>query len=270
MPPHSDLVTFRSWQELLRDPGSERHLVQIYRDHGFLADAVAAWLAPALEAGGGAILVCTPPSRARVLAVLDAAGARATAAHAEGRIAILDAADLWARICPAGTLDVPAFKALAAAHAARVRAACPAGGPIRAWGELVDLLWKRGEPAQAERLESAWNEVIDAEGIRLLCSYEMDNLAPRTHGGDLRRVCASHSQLVPEEDYARFEKALGRALVEVFGEGEAGMVRIEHSRRRGLPTGMPAAEAVLVGLHEAEPEAARRVLARTRAHLLGA
>lgn len=257
-----------SWQELLQTPGSERHIVQIYRDEPFLRDAVAAWVAPALEGGGGVILICAPHNAALVLGALRERGVDTDGPLACGRLVIVDARPFMARFIMDGMPDGARFHALASEALARLRAALPSPeGEVRAWGEMVNLLWQEGNPDAARRLEALWNEVIDAHGIRLLCSYRMDNLDPHTHEGALRDVCGSHSQLVPEADYEAFESALNDALVDVLGEEEAMAARFSYARRRSMPTGMPTAEAILVALQELRPEAGRLVLQRARERL---
>ncbi len=260
-------MSSRPWEELLRDPASERHVVQVYRDPSFLVRAVAAWALPPLSGEGGVVLVCTPRHAALVEERLRADGLDAAALRASGRLAVVDAEETLSSFMRDGAPDRAAFLQVASRLAGGVRAACGEGAEVRAWGEMVDLLAKRGQPEAAQRLESLWNEAIDAEGIRLLCSYEMDNLDPETHAGRLARACAGHSQLIPEEDPAAFDLAMSRALADVFGEEEAGLVRALLAKRRTLPIAMPAAEAVLVALHDAQPAVGRRLLQATRLHL---
>jgi hypothetical protein len=108
--------------------------------------------------------------------------------------------------------------------------------------------------------------VIDEHDIRLLCSYRVDNLAPETHGDALRGICEGHSRLIPERDHDAFERAVSTALVELFGEHEADLVHTRFARRRTLSTSMPAAQAVLVAMHDERPDLAQRLLVATRRH----
>lgn len=252
-----------TWRGPATEPAADRHLVHIHRDPAFLRDVVATWADAALSRGGAVILLGTRAHADDALAHLRVLGHDVEALRGAGRIRFGDAHGLADRFLAEPERD---FRARLATLIGEARAAAPSG-EVRAWGEIVDLLRKRGAPDAALRLEALWNDVIDAEGVRLLCSYEADNLAPETHAGALREMCACHSLLIHEPDYARFERALERALVDVFGEEEAGLVRIACARRRPLPTSMPAAQAVLMALHETHPEAARRVLEATRARL---
>ena len=44
-------------------------------------------------------------------------------------------------------------------------------GGVRAYGEMVSLLWMRGEHQAALELEELWNELIGYHPIALLCGY---------------------------------------------------------------------------------------------------
>jgi hypothetical protein len=260
-------MAFRSWQDLVREPQSERHVLQLYREPGFLQAAVSAWAAEALAKGGAAILVGAPENVAPIEARLAAMGHDPAALRRAGRLVVVDGDALMHRFMVEDMPDADAFRGLASEIIGRARAACEGPNPeVRAWGEMVNLLFHRGNLPAAQRLESLWNDVIDAERIRLMCSYAIDNLAPETHAGLLGHVCAGHSQLMPEPDYDRLERAVGRALLDVFGEAEAGIVRTLFANKRPLPIGMPPAEALLVALQATQPDLGRRVLVCTRVH----
>lgn len=254
-----------TWRGVLQDPAADRHLVQIHRDDAFLVDAVAEWVAPPLAAGGGAVLLGRRARTALVLGALRRSGVDVDALRAAGRLAVVDAEALLAEVRPGGVLDEPAFLAWARGAVASVQAACGAGA-VRAWGELVDVLRAAGDPAGAMRAEAVWNVVVDERAIRLLCSYRMDPFAAQTYEGPLAEVCAGHSVLLPDADTARFDAAVGRALVDVLGEADAPTARTRLAARRTIPVAMPGASAVLVALHAAEPDVGRSVLAAARRH----
>ena len=44
---------------------------------------------------------------------------------------------------------------------------------IRAYGEMVDVLWKDGMEAAAVRLEILWNQLANTRKFSLLCGYSM-------------------------------------------------------------------------------------------------
>jgi hypothetical protein len=47
---------------------------------------------------------------------------------------------------------------------------------IRAYGEMVDLLWKDGRSAASIKLEMLWNRLAGTHDFSLLCGYAMGKL----------------------------------------------------------------------------------------------
>jgi hypothetical protein len=54
--------TTLDWRELLKHPGQD-HLVQVYRDPAFLAEAVTHYLAAGLQLGQAALVIARPKNR---------------------------------------------------------------------------------------------------------------------------------------------------------------------------------------------------------------
>ena len=52
-------------------------------------------------------------------------------------------------------------------------AAIRADRTIRAYGEIVDVLWKSGQEVAAIRLEMLWNKLAMTHNFSLLCGYSM-------------------------------------------------------------------------------------------------
>jgi hypothetical protein len=153
---------------------------------------------------------------------------------------------------------------------ARVRDACPRPrAAVRAWGEMVNVLWKEGDLPAAQALERHWNDAIARNDLWLLCSYHVANLDEATHRGLLHDLAAGHGQLIPAEDYDGLERAVRAALEEVFGPAEARTLWSLFEARQAGHIGMPTAEAVLVGLHDLLPAMGTRVLRRAKLHAQG-
>jgi anti-sigma regulatory factor (Ser/Thr protein kinase) len=71
----------------------------------------------------------------------------------------------------------------------------PAGGrPLSAFGEMVALLWERGEVVAALELESLWETALEAHAIRLLCAYPAELLAG-ARLNDVALMCGLHDHV---------------------------------------------------------------------------
>lgn len=260
-----------SWasESILREPGVDRHVVQVFHDPGFRTRGVAVWVGEALRLGGGAVLLGSPASLGPIVAKLAESGVDVVGARREGRFLEFDALDMLGRFMVDGEPVGSRFKPLMREAIRSVRDVIPPEAPIRAWGEMVDILCKSGNPAAARRLEALWNECIDEEAIRLLCSYELDHLDPAAHASAFEGACVGHSLLLPEEDVSRLDDAVAAALIEEYGEARAPLMRASLSSGRPFATKMPPSEVILVRLHQNDPAQGARVL-RSVKRFLGA
>ena len=68
---------------------------------------------------------------------------------------------------------------------------------VRAFGEMVNLLWKDGMTSAAIRLETLWNELARSYDFKLLCGYSMGNFYKQAD--EMQRVCAHHTAVVDPE-----------------------------------------------------------------------
>lgn len=186
-----------SWAPLLAEVPNDGHVALVYRDHDFLARAVAVWTAPALRAGGGAVLVGTANHAVSIRAQLALAGIDVAGAERVGRLVFVDADWLMGHFILDGTPDGARFRPLADEIITSVRRATgSAEAPMRAWGEMVSLLRLRGNPAGARRLEELWTDVIEAHSIPLLCSYDIEGRLSEDDVAFHRSVAHAHDRLI--------------------------------------------------------------------------
>ena len=64
---------------------------------------------------------------------------------------------------------------------------------IRAYGEMVDVLWKDGKEAAAIRLEMLWNQLANTRKFSLLCGYSMGSFYKDAAFDD---ICQQHTHVV--------------------------------------------------------------------------
>lgn len=245
-----------SWTELVRQPADGEHFVQLYRDESFLYELVGEYAATALERGEGVILIATPAHRHGFLSVLND-----DEAIQRGQLLLLDAEETLAQLSVNGMPDWQIFHAAIGGLIARLRLDYPA---VRAYGEMVDVLWQRGEHEAAIRLEAFWNDLAELQTFSLLCAYQMDPLEGATYAGPLDCVCRVHTHLIPARDYARFNHAVAGATREVLDAPLADML-MSISERHRPSTAMPQGQATLLWLQRNMPRTAERVLAEVRA-----
>jgi hypothetical protein len=158
-----------------------QHVVQFYGHDRELAERVPDYLRGALDGGGVAIVIATPEHRSELEARLAQAGADLAAARADGTYLTLDARETLREILAdghpdgapqdEGVLDRAAFDRVIGSL---VRQAAGAGRPVRAYGELVALLWDDGLVNAAAQLEALWHELSRTQPFSLFCGYRAD------------------------------------------------------------------------------------------------
>ena len=252
--------TTTNWPELLRHPAGGDHIVQVYQDEAFLAEAVAQYIGHGLRQGEAAVIVAAPAHLAAYRRKLENEGVPAEAAIERGQLRLLDADASLARFTIDGRLDWRSFHDLIGGLIAELRLQYPA---VRAYGEMVDLLWQRGERDAAIRLEEFWNDLAKLQTFSLFCAYYLDNLDAAAYGGPLECVCKVHTHLIPARDYAGFNESVSKASKAVLDQPLAQMLMSLAASHRPA-THMPLGQATLLWLKQNMPRTAERVLAQLR------
>jgi hypothetical protein len=252
------------WSGLLAAASPRDHIVQLYQDEEFLSRAVCRFAASALAHGEGLILVPTAAHWAAICPRLEAEGVDIAAAQARGQLTVVDADELLPQFMRDAMPDAPLFLGLAGEVIAEAR-----GGSrypkVRWWGEMVNVLWERGDVAASMGLEDLFDQLADEKGIAIFCSFLMDNFDGDIQTRMLPRLGQNHSHLIPVEDYLRLERAVAEALRHTVGPVEASVLEKKLREAYTAPFNMPPSQIMLLALRQVLPHLADVILQRTRA-----
>ena len=175
--------------------GGHFHGVQFYNDSDGLCRIVGAFIGEGLEQEALAVIIATPEHTARVEECLRRRGADIEALKRSGHLATFDAHETLQLFMRDGMPNPGAFRRSigeilkVVRHGREERA-------IRAYGEMVNVLWKDGREAAAIRLETLWNQLASTHDFDLLCGYSMGNFYK---GAALDEIRSQHSHVVPNE-----------------------------------------------------------------------
>src|ERR1700693_2572447 len=249
------------WCGLLAGAAPRDHIVQLYQDQQFLNRAVCRFAAAAIANGEGAILVPTVAHWDAFRPRLESEGVDVKAAEKRGQLTIVDADNLLPTFMRDGLPDSPVFLGLAANVVSQARA--DGRFPkVRWWGEMVNLLWERGDVAASMNLEDLFDQLSHKHDIAIFCSFLLDNFNGEIHTRMLPRLGENHSHLIPVEDYARLERAVADALRDTVGPDEAQVLERELLSRYPAAYNMPRPQALLMALHQVLPTVSDSVLQR--------
>lgn len=257
------------WEKLLDGPHARGHVVQLYdkSDPLSLAVNVSRYLGEGLRRNEGAVVIATPEHRDLFWHELEKSGIDVLPAIESGQLGFLDAGTTLSR-CMTGSQ--PDWMALENVVGAAIGRAWPRDGRtgLRAYGEMVALLWKSGQLAAAARLEQLWNRLLAQSSFSLYCSYEIDIFGKEFHPRQMDAILRTHTHLVPAQSESILEAALHRAIDEVLGPCTESAKAHSGARRHRYWALMPAVESIVLGLREHFPGQADDILARARRHCL--
>jgi hypothetical protein len=170
------------------------HSVQIYCDDSLFMDALEGYASGGLRLGENVIVIATKSHRAALERRLRTRGYDVAKAMAEDRYIPVDAEAVLLQFMLDGQPDENLFNEVID----RLFARASAGGQrVRAFGEMVVLLWKEGNTSATVRLEHLWNQYLDRAAFCLFCAYARSSFDGEADAAMLD-ICSHHSRIIPE------------------------------------------------------------------------
>jgi CheY-like chemotaxis protein len=195
------LVEMRHGLETRRQQGLQstrhHHAVGFYSDDRSLWDGYTRFVGAVLKNGNAAIVVATELHREKLLARLHAYGLDMPAAIEQGRYIALDNAETIGTFMVNDLPDPELFsKATSDLIARTAKSVEGEHARVAACGECAPLLWERGNPEGAVRLERLWDEVARSYGVQVFCGYPLGTVQGGTGSYTFERICAEHSRIL--------------------------------------------------------------------------
>ncbi len=180
--------------------GGGEHVVQFYDHDGDLARAVGDYLSRGVSDGEVAVVIASEAHRRQFEAVMAGSGIDTAGARRQGSLVWYDARATLAEFMRDGEVDPEAFRRVVGGP---LRELVDAGTSVRAYGEMVALLWDDGDVLAAIELEKLWNGLARELHFSLWCAYHAHSVAGEEHAEALHEVCRQHSAVV-DDAKARF------------------------------------------------------------------
>lgn len=175
------------------EPPDVGHVVQFYGHEEELADQVAGYLLAALKGDGIAVVIATAAHRQAFEARLTLAGADLPAAARNGTYLALDARETVYALMTGGRLDGDRFERVVGDL---IRRAGRSGRPVRAYGEMVSVLWDDGLVDAAVQLEELWGSLGRRHSFSLFCSYPVGSMSGDGYLAAFAEVCRLHRSVI--------------------------------------------------------------------------
>ena len=171
------------------------HAVQFYKDESSLASTAAQFLADGLRSGQPGLVIATRSHTDTIVRELKARGLNVDALRTTGELQFFDAHKMLASFMFGGLPDPVLFRSSLGDLIEKLcagRTPCP----IRAYGEMVDLLWQEGNPDGAIKVEILWNQLAATYDFSLLCGYAFGHFYKETRDPRYQDVIAQHSHVM--------------------------------------------------------------------------
>ena len=172
------------------------HTVQFFDDARSLGKDVARFFSAGLSAGEGVLVAARPLHVQAVLDELTGHGWDVSQLVRNGRLAIIDAETALRGLMSNGRPSAAAFDALLAGPVRRLAA----DGPLRVFGELVDVLAGTGNVRASQELEQLWNQFLSQTPIRLHCGYTAATFADARAARAMHAICCQHTGIHKNAD----------------------------------------------------------------------
>jgi len=186
------------------------HLVEFYDDATVLAAKVADFAEPALRRNEAVVLIAIPRHLQLFKQTLQERGLPVDVIETSGRLICLDAARTLREFTTGGQVYWSRFEAsigTTIGHMSHVH------GKVRAYGEMVNLLWQEGFPSAAIELEGFWNRLGTLYPFSLFCAYSRKVFNFDRYAEDVSSICAVHSHAYAESSDESFERIVQKMLL---------------------------------------------------------
>ena len=152
------------------------HTVEFYSDDHLLVDSVAAFI----QKGDAAIVICTPSHKS----LLEKKIGNSISCQ------YFDAEETLAKFMIGKQPDAERFNKVVGSI---VEASLEKHKDVRAFGEMVAILWDRGNAGGALLLEELWNDLLRKNEFSLHCAYPEQSFDSRRAKHDIDHVCNAHT-----------------------------------------------------------------------------
>lgn len=166
------------------------HLVHLYHNDASFLDTLENFVVAGLGKGEAVVLIATPEHQEALNARLSRRGVNLEAARGARMYFALDAEESLQKFMVRGWPDESLFQHFVYRTLERA-----GERKVRAFGEMLALLWARGQSSAMIRLEQLWHSLCQRDGLALLCAYPRSAFTPDAETA-LDEICAAHSCVV--------------------------------------------------------------------------
>ena len=170
------------------------HEVVFYSDDQIFMHRLTQFIAAALNAGNGAIVVATESHRDSLVLSLEHYGLDVRKLLTEGRYAAVDAPQAISNFMVNGMPDPFLFtSAFGGLISTATRSIKVGQAQVAIFGECSQLVWEDGNAEAAIEIEKLANQLAESHPVNIMCGFCEDGIQREVNAHIFQRICSEHS-----------------------------------------------------------------------------
>lgn len=168
------------------------HVVQIYEDDEVFLDLLSGFVSGGVTAGDAVIVIATTAHLTGLNERLDRLGFSISHLISKKQFFPLDAEKTLSRFMINDWPDENLFNRTVSELLVNARVN---GRQVRAFGEMVAILWAKGHVGATVRLEHLWSKFCENEAFCLFCAYPQSGFT-QDASESVMHICGAHSKMI--------------------------------------------------------------------------
>jgi MEDS: MEthanogen/methylotroph, DcmR Sensory domain len=168
------------------------HIAQFYTHDGVLLDTLTGFVGGRLRTGESTIVIATEDHIKGLEQRLSDSGLDVGVARSNHQYIAMLAEEALAKFMLNRWPDDKLFNDFVTGLISLARMK---GRRVRAFGEMVAILWARGDTAANVRLEFLWQQLCRTQDFSLFCAYPKAGFTDDP-SNSLAKICAEHSRVI--------------------------------------------------------------------------
>ena len=169
------------------------HLVQIYESDDVVLSALEGFVTSGFRTGESVIIIASQEHLEALNIRFELSKVNLQAFVNNDQYIPLNVKDVLAKIMVNNWPDETLFAETVRTIVTKARG--NSNRPVRAYGEMVAILWGQGHKGATVQLEHLWNKFCETEIFCLFCAYPKSGFT-QSAGDSIRHICSSHSKVI--------------------------------------------------------------------------
>jgi hypothetical protein len=172
------------------------HVVQIYENDEVFLDLLAGFVSSGLHAGECAVVIATADHLTALNERLAGLGYSVPSLISQTQYIPLDAEETLSGFMVNDWPDEYLFHKVISEVLVKAKTN---NRKVRAFGEMVAILWAKGQVGATVRLEHLWNKFCENEAFCLFCAYPQSGFTGDA-AESVMHICSAHSKMIKGDE----------------------------------------------------------------------